>query len=175
MTIHIETQRLIMRDIEPEDAQGIFALDSDPEVHRYLGNNPIKTLDQACDIISHIRRQYIENGIGRWAVIEKESGLFVGWSGLKLEQEVRVGVSYHDIGYRLRKEFWGKGFATETAIESIRYGFEQLGYPQISAAAHVDNLGSNRVLQKAGLVVEETSELDGDLHHWYTIRNPHQQ
>src|SRR5690606_20268462 len=71
MKIHIETTRLLMRDLMDEDVQGMFAMDSDAEVHTFLGKKPIKTLEEAQKYIDAIKRQYIENGISRWAVVEK--------------------------------------------------------------------------------------------------------
>lgn len=69
--IKAETERLILRELVVMDATDIFEMDSDPEVHLYLGNNPITTLQQAEDGIQYINKQYTENGIGRWAVVEK--------------------------------------------------------------------------------------------------------
>lgn len=168
MNIHIETDRLILRDMEDYDVEGIFALDSDPEVHEYLGKNPIKTIEQAKEVINYVRNQYKEHGIGRWAVIDKRTNEFMGWSGLKFEQNVRE-FDYFDLGYRFRKEFWGKGIATETALASIKYGFEELELDQISGAADVNNIASNKILQKAGLKFVETFEFEGIPHHWYSI------
>ena len=82
MQIFIETDRLILREITADDAPAMFDLDSDPEVHRYLGNHPVLHIREIETIITHIRRQYAENGIGRWAVVDKETGEFAGWSGL---------------------------------------------------------------------------------------------
>jgi ribosomal-protein-alanine N-acetyltransferase len=73
MQVFLETDRLIIREILPSDEVGMFELDSDPEVHKYLGNKPITNLEQARLNIEFIRQQYKDNGIGRWAVIEKES------------------------------------------------------------------------------------------------------
>jgi RimJ/RimL family protein N-acetyltransferase len=78
MKVFVETERLILREMLPEDEKGMFELDSDPEVHRYLGNNPVKSIDQVRNIINSVRLQYKENGIGRWAVIEKASNEFIG-------------------------------------------------------------------------------------------------
>ena len=96
MNIHIETPRLIIRDVELYDAEGIFQLDSDPEVHKYLGENPIKTMLEAKKIIEYIRNQYIEHGIGRWAIIDKKTCDFIGWTGLKYEQQIRNSFNYYD-------------------------------------------------------------------------------
>jgi ribosomal-protein-alanine N-acetyltransferase len=79
MKIHIETERLLMRDLMNEDVHGMFIMNSDVEVQKFLGNKPISTLEEAKKMIDSIKQQYIENGIGRWAVVEKKSGDFVGW------------------------------------------------------------------------------------------------
>lgn len=169
MNIHAETDRFVLRDIEESDRDGIFALDSDPEVHRYLGTQPITTLEQARDIIQYIRKQYVENGIGRWAIIDKESNDFVGWTGLKYEKQVRAEFDYYDIGYRLRREYWGRGIATETAVESLRYGFEKMKLEEICGAADVNHLASNHILQKIGLNFYERFEFEGTLANFYKI------
>jgi len=169
MQIQIETNRLILRAIEASDAQGIFELDSDPEVHRYLGEKPIKSIEEAKAIVKYIQKQYEENGVARWAIIDKMTNEFVGWSGLKYEKEVRSEMDYYDLGYRLKKKFWGRGIATETALESLKYGFQTINLKEIYAGAHIENIASNNVLQKAGLKFIETFEYDKEPHHWYKI------
>lgn len=169
MQVFIETPRLLLREIVEADAPGLFALDSDPEVHRYLGNRPVTSLAESEAIVQHVRRQYTENGIGRWAVVDKITGDFIGWSGLKYETNLRSGQPYYDLGYRLRRQYWGKGIASETARAALEYGFTRLRLPAIFAAAHVDNAASNRILQKVGLRFLETFELDGATHNWYGL------
>lgn len=169
MKIYIETDRLILREIEEYDVQGILELDSDPEVHRYLGEKPIKSIEESESIIRYIRNQYEEDGMGRWAVIDKMTNEFIGWSGLKYEKEVREEMHYYDLGYRLKKKFWGKGIATETALESLKYGFQKMDLKEIYAGAHVENIASNKVLQKVGLTYLETFEYDNEPHNWYKI------
>ena len=168
MKIHVETDRLILRDIEEYDAKGIFKLDSDPDVHEFLGKTPIKTIEEARQIIEHIRNQYIKNGIGRWAIIDKKTEDFIGWTGLKYEEGLR-SFNYYDLGYRLRKKYWGKGIATETAIASLKYGFEKLDLKEIGAAADVNHLVSNQILKKIGLKFIDTFHYDGEPHNWYKI------
>src|SRR5690606_25147557 len=119
MEIFVETKRLILREILPTDIDGFFELDADPEVHRYLGNKPVKNKQQVVDVINFIRQQYLDNGIGRWAMIEKETNNFIGWAGLKLEKiKINNHINYYDLGYRLIRKHWGKGFATEGATAS---------------------------------------------------------
>ena len=93
MKIHFETKRLIVRDLEELDSKGIFELDSDPEVHKYLGNKPIKTIREAEEVVNSIRKQYDKNGIGRWAIIDKSSEEFIGWTGLKYEENLEQSSS----------------------------------------------------------------------------------
>ena len=69
----IETERLILREILPSDADAMFELDSDPEVHRYLGNAPVKSRKKILEIIDFIRGQYNVFGIGRWAVVRRRT------------------------------------------------------------------------------------------------------
>jgi len=170
MKIHFETERLIIRDLEEFDAKGIFELDSDPKVHEFLGKNPIKTIKEAEGVINGIRQHYVANGIGRWAIIDKKTNDFIGWTGLKYEQKVRENFNYYDLGYRLRSKYWGKGIATEAAIESLKYGFETLNLNEICAAAAIDNVASNKILRKIGLGFIETFEHHGIHCNWYSIK-----
>jgi ribosomal-protein-alanine N-acetyltransferase len=173
MQIFVETERLILREIVPEDEQGLFELDSDPEVHRYLGNKPVKSLDEIRNVITFIRQQYVDNGIGRWAVVERRSGAFIGWSGLKLvKDEFNGQTDFYDLGYRFIKRHWGKGYATETAIASVKYGFDTMGLKKINGMAHIGNLASQNVLQKAGLKFVNTFNYEDFQKNWYELNNP---
>jgi len=170
MKIFAETERLLLRELLPSDDSGMFELDSDSEVQRYLGNNPIKQIEEARNTIEFIRQQYLENGIGRWAVIEKETKSFVGWAGLKYVRETtNCHTNYYDLGYRFIKRFWGYGYATEAAKASIDFGFEQLKIKDIYAMADVSNGASRRVLEKVGLTYVETFDLNGIPHNWFRI------
>lgn len=168
MTIYAETPRLLLREIVESDAQDLFELDRDPQVHRFLGNRPLKHFEQVLPIIAFIRKQYAENGIGRWAVIEKASGDFLGWSGLKLESmETNGHRDYYDLGYRLKPSAWGKGYASESARGALSYGFETMNLPLISGAAHTENIGSIRVFEKLGFDRIESFVHDGDRCYWF--------
>ncbi|MEM6966683.1 MAG: GNAT family N-acetyltransferase [Bacteroidota bacterium] len=152
MKFHVETERLIMRDFREEDAEGIFKLDSNPSVVQYLHMAPMNSLQQAIEQIEHVRSQYEKNGIGRWVLIEKATNSFVGWSGLKFENHPLLNnqQDYYDVGYRLLPEYWGRGYATESAIASVQYGWEKMGLKKMNAAAHSENLASKNVLKKIG-------------------------
>lgn len=153
MKIYAETERLILREIVIEDTGDMFRLDSDPRVHTYLGNNPIKCMGKARTYVDYIRMQYERYGIGRWAAIEKSSGNWIGWTGLKLnfENEMNGHKNYYDIGYRFMPEYWGKGYATESSIAARDYFFEHFKGEKLCGLAELDNAASCRVLEKIGL------------------------
>lgn len=173
-----ESERLLYRELLPSDAEAMFVMDSNPEVHRYLGGNPTQTIEETRRIIEMVRKQYIDNGIGRFAAILKETGEWIGWVGLKLERNVNGHDTFYDIGYRLRPEFWGKGYATESARAFVDYGFNILKADKICAYADESNKASRRALEKAGLKYINTFDSDylkkenDERAVWYEIVNP---
>jgi ribosomal-protein-alanine N-acetyltransferase len=167
----IETERLFYRELVNSDAPSILELDSDPAVHQYLGNQPIKHIAEANEIITFIRKQYVDNGIGRWAIIEKNTDNFVGWGGFKLiTDKVNGHQNYYDLGYRLIKKHWGKGYATEASLAAVNYGFEELLLPVIHAIADVKNLQSRKVLEKCGFARKGLFDYDLSPHFWFELR-----
>lgn len=167
MQIFIETERLVIRELLPSDDEDILELDSDPDVHEFLGKSPIKTIEEARNVIAFIRRQYIDNGIGRWAIVEKESGNFIGWTGFKLITDtINNHSNYYDLGYRLIKKYWGKGYATEAAAACCNYGFNHLAQIKLYAITDVGNANSRKVLEKVGFKCLETFDYDSVPHFW---------
>ena len=173
MSVFVETERLLLRELVADDAPGMFAMDSDPEVHRYLGNNPLVSITQSQEQITFIQQQYREHGIGRWAVVDKQTGNFVGWSGLKLITEpLHQQTHFYELGYRFLRQYWGRGYATEAARASLHYGFDTLGLAAIYSMAEVHNQASNQVLRKLGFAFVEQFDFQGEPHNWYEIRRP---
>lgn len=172
MTKSIETERLYFRELEPTDDAGMFELDSNPEVHTYLGNNPVKTIEESRAAIDFIREQYRTNGIGRWAALLKETGEFIGWAGLKLERNVNGHDSHYDLGYRFIQKHWGKGYASEAAAAFVDYGFNVMNLEKINATADPSNGASRKVLERVGLKFIETFDHEGEEEVWYEMVNP---
>ena len=170
LNIIIETERFFLREIVEEDVHDFFELDSNPKVHTYLGNNPVKTLEESAAQIRNILDQYEKNGIGRLAIIDKNSTDLIGWSGLKYETSVRQEFNYYDLGYRLKEQYWGKGIATETAIASLNYGFRTLNLEEICGAADKKHGASNAILKKIGLQPGEEFIYDGEVCNWYSLK-----
>lgn len=157
MDITIETERLILRELLPSDDEAMFELDSNPEVHKYLGNKPVTTIEECRTTIELVRKQYIENGIGRFAMIEKSSGNFAGWTGLKfIKVPINNHINFYEVGYRLIQKYWGKGYATESTKASLSYAFEKLHANEVYGITNVENLQSKKVLEKCGLKLIET-------------------
>lgn len=175
MKYHIETERLLLRELRDCDLEGMFELDSNPKVHRYLGNKPITKIEQAQANIDNIKSQYIERGIGRFAVIEKASGAFIGWSGIKFNtgEKERFGekMDFYDVGYRFIERFWGKGYASESAIAVLDYGFKELKLQTIVGTADAENIASNKILKSIGLQYKETFPFEDVMLHWYVLKN----
>ncbi|WPO92175.1 GNAT family N-acetyltransferase [Chryseobacterium sp. HR92] len=166
----IETKRLILRKLEETDVERIFLLDSNPEVMKYLGK-PVATKEESKEVIQMIRKQYEENGVGRLAVIEKESGLLIGWCGLKLLTKPINGYkNVLELGYRFIPEFWGKGYATETTERTLEYGFIELNANVIYAYADSGNTGSRYILGKLGFENMGEFEEDGVMCSWYELK-----
>ena len=153
MIFNIETERLLLRELRATDLEGMFELDSNPLVHQYLGNKPIKTKAEAQKILASVLNQYTERGIGRWAVIHKQTGEFMGWSGLRLNTEYNMNgfTKYYDVGYRLIPKYWGKGYATESGKVAVNYAFTTLKLPELYATTEIGNQASHNALLKLGL------------------------
>jgi [ribosomal protein S5]-alanine N-acetyltransferase len=170
MKIFAETDRFLLREILTTDINEMFELDSDPEVHKYLGNKPVRNKEQIENVINSIRQQYIDHGIGRWAIIDKTTNQFIGWAGLKLvTEDTNNHKNFYDIGYRLIKKYWGQGIATETAIATLEYAFDKLNIDTVYASAHCENEGSNKILKKIGLNFIETFYYQDIKCNWYKI------
>ena len=150
-----DSARLHFRPFLESDTGGMFALDSDPSVHRYLGGiggHMVTVPAQSLAMIRFIQAQYAANGIGRWAVLLRETGEFMGWAGLKLVAGPINGQhDFYDLGYRFRPRFWGQGYGYEAARAWLDHGFEALQLPRICAYADAQNVASRRILTKIGL------------------------
>ena len=168
MNIVLETERLILRTFTIDDVQLIYDLNLDPDVTRYTFD-PITDFEQAKEILEKtILPQYALYNHGRWAILLKQGLEFIGWCGLK----VRPERNEIDLGYRFRKKFWGKGYATEAAFACIKYGFEKLNLPRIIGRAIPENISSLKVLEKCGMTYLGEEIVDGYLHKTYEVLNP---
>ncbi|MGH1336142.1 MAG: GNAT family N-acetyltransferase [Aureispira sp.] len=170
MSILIETPRLILRALEKTDVLGLFELDSQPKVHEFIGTPPLTKPEQALAIIKVLQQQYQENGIGRYAVIDKASNNFLGWCGLKLWRTPLNGqINFYELGYRFIPKYWGKGYATESAQAWVNYGFDNFQIEALYAITDPLNVNSKKVLQKVGFTETEEIDWEGEPVSWFEL------
>lgn len=139
-----------------EDCGALEVLWSDLETMRYIGDGSAWDLSKIRERIERAIRMQRDRGMTFWTLIERDSGLVIGQGGL-------VPIDFNgaevELGYRLGKSFWGKGYASEIARASAAYGFESLGLKKLVAVTDRENLASRRVLIKTGFVEEGVSDV----------------
>jgi RimJ/RimL family protein N-acetyltransferase len=157
--VFLETERLILRRFTADDVDNLVSLDGDPVVMRYITGGPPtprETLEH--DHLPYYLGCYERyEGYGFWAVIEKASGEFLGWFHFRPAEGAPEDEP--ELGYRLRRSAWGKGYGTEGARALIRKGFTELGVRRVVAFAYQENVASTRVMEKAGMRLVRTFRL----------------
>ena len=161
----LETKRTFLRPLTIEDAKHFYNLNLDIEVLRFTGDRAFQSVDEAKAFLSNYD-QYEKYGVGRLAVIDKESREFMGWCGLKFSPDVNE----YDIGFRFFKSFWNQGFATETALKCLEFGFRDLHLEEIVGRAMANNKTSIKVLEKLGMTFKKTFDFDREKGVIYSIR-----
>jgi RimJ/RimL family protein N-acetyltransferase len=155
----LRTDRLLLRHWRDDDRAPFAALNADPEVMRHfpapLGREESDALADAIE--ADLERE----GWGWWALEVSGTGAFIGFAGLR-----RVGFEAHftpavEIGWRLAREAWGHGYATEAARGAARYGFEELGLDEIVSFTAAGNARSRAVMERLGM----THDAGGDFDH----------
>jgi ribosomal-protein-alanine N-acetyltransferase len=146
----LETERLILRKFTPADLDALVEMRSDPEVNKYLGGTRLQNAQAIKNRMQAYMDSYDKHGFGACAMIWKETGEMIGWSGLQpLEETGEI-----EIGYGLKKEFWGTGIGHECAMAWLQFGFEKAGAQRIVALAEPENVGSRRIMEKCGMHYE---------------------
>ncbi|MFB9908770.1 GNAT family N-acetyltransferase [Allokutzneria oryzae] len=150
MRVFLETDRLVLRQFTEADEDNLVALDGDAEVMRYLtGGAPTPRAEVREQVLPRFL-WYYENfpGYGFWAAENRES-TFLGWFHFRPNDGAPEGEV--ELGYRLHRAAWGKGYATEGSRALIDKGFRELGVQRVTASTMFVNSGSRRVMEKCGL------------------------
>ena len=149
MVVFLETARLVLRRLTLDDLDDLVALDGDPEVMRFLtggSGTPREEIER--EILPRWLGYYEQyDGFGFWAAIERATGEFLGWFSFRPHEDPPPGEV--ELGYRLRRAAWGRGYATEGARALIRKGFTEFGVTRVIANTYEYNVGSRRVMEKA--------------------------
>jgi RimJ/RimL family protein N-acetyltransferase len=175
MNLIVETERLLIRPFERSDAESLFEMDKNPNVHKYLWKKPVGNIDEIYAYIEMVQKQYSERGIGRFSTILKESNELIGWTGIKfVNDHVENGnTNFYDYGYRLNEKFWNKGYASEATKAWFKYGFNEMKIKEMNAYTHAENGASNHILEKNGMhLMQEYEAEDGITWKWWQMINP---
>jgi RimJ/RimL family protein N-acetyltransferase len=162
----LKTERLSLREFASEDCDALATILSDPQTMRYYP----APFDRAAvaDWIQRNRTRYANDGYGLWAMILNSTHELTGDCGL-VRQSVD-GVDEIEIGYHVRRDLWGQGYATEAARASRDYGFATLGADRLISLIRPENLASRRVAEKNGMTIWKEVTRANLLHYVYAIR-----
>jgi len=154
-TIH--TERLTLRPLTLDDTETLHRIYQTENILQYFPPTPPPTHERIQRFIERQQEHWERDGNGNWGFVPKGESQVIGWVGLTFIPELNET----EVGYLLDKPYWSKGFATEAARASIRFGFEDRTLDHIIALVHTDNMGSRRVIEKCGMTYEETIHIWG--------------
>jgi RimJ/RimL family protein N-acetyltransferase len=159
--IVLTTDRLLLRPWRDADREPFGAMSTDPEVMEFF---PIPlTREESDAFVDRTEQGFAERGWGWFAIEERASGAFVGVSGLapvRFEAHFTPAI---EIGWRLARSAWGKGFATEAARASVRFAFDELGLDEVVAFADAENARSLAVMRRLGMTHDPADDFDDPL------------
>ena len=160
----IQTNRFYLREKQLSDAKDMYLLNIDPEVIKYTGDPPFKDEDEALAFIKNYDH-FRKHGFGRWVIVDKQNDEYLGWCGLKKHEDGMI-----DLGYRIKKEHWSKGIASEAAAACVDYGFTVLNINEIVGRSASANAASIRILEKIGMQFWKKDTCDGiEDSVWYKV------
>ena len=157
-----ETPRLVLRPWLPTDRELFARMNADPRVMRFFPATLSR--EESDGFFDLIERRFLDYGYGLWAVDRKDTGEWIGFVGLVYRPRCDFNAPFapcHEVGWRLRAEHWGHGFAPEAARFALQFGFEPLQLEEIVSFTVPANLPSRRVMEKIGL----EWDADGDFEH----------
>jgi len=160
--VFLETPRLRLRPFVPEDAEAVFRYRRDPDLMRYIPVGADKTIGDTRKLIDWYIAHQEKYGFSKWAVELRQTGELIGDSGLLLLED---GPDF-ELGYRLAREYWDRGFATECGRAWLEAAFSTFGLQRVVAFAHPEHAASIRVMAKLGKGVREAGAL---LWHGYRL------
>lgn len=158
MPIAIETERLILRPWRENDFDAFAAMAADPKVMEFLLPLPDRAASDAN--AERLKTHIEEHGFGFWAMELRGLAPFIGFTGLLPLKPDAPYAPAVEIGWRLARPHWGKGYAVEAAKASLKYGFDELGLKEIVALTVPANIRSQQVMRRIGMVRNEADDFD---------------
>lgn len=155
--VSLETDRLILRMFRESDIDTYAEMCADPEVMRYIGDGQSLTRPMAWRNLAMMAGHWSLRGYGLWAIEERTSNAFIGRIGFWYPE----GWPGFELGWTLRRPFWGKGYATEGAHAALRIAFTQLDQPHVISLIHPENAASMRVAERLGERRVDVTEVFG--------------
>jgi RimJ/RimL family protein N-acetyltransferase len=154
----METERLVMRRWREEDRAPFAAMNADPEVMEHF---PARlTRAESDGLVDRIEAQFDRLGYSLWALEVRESGEFIGFTGLALQTFEAPFLPAVEIGWRLARPAWGHGYAIEAARRAARYAFEGAGLDGIISMTAVPNVRSQAVMRRLGMTRDPAEDFD---------------
>lgn len=154
--ILLRTPRLILRSWRPDDLATFAALNTDPEVMRYLGEE--LSTEQATQLADDIHARFLQRGFGMLPVERSDDGVFLGICGINYTH----WYPDEEIGWRFAKEHWGNGYATESAAAWMEWAFTELGVPRLISVTDLPNQRSIAVMKRLGMTFDHEAELEDE-------------
>ncbi|MFB6722143.1 GNAT family N-acetyltransferase [Kribbella sp. NPDC056345] len=154
----LTTDRLLLRQWRDADREPFAALNADPVVMEHFPR-PV-TREESDALIDRASASISGQGWGLWAVEVRETGEFIGFTGLAVPRFEAAFLPGVEIGWRLAKGAWGNGYATEAALAALDFGFGPVGLSEILSFTATTNVPSQRVMQKIGMIHDEAGDFD---------------
>ena len=153
MKVILKTKRLLLRQFDEKDLENLVELDSDPEVLRYISDGQIPSREDLQQVLVRILEQYRQSDrYGLWACESLSSHEFLGWFHMRPFKEAPEEI---ELGYRLKRSAWGKGFATEGSLALLKQAFVEWKTQKVVATTMEENLASRHVMEKLGMALEK--------------------
>jgi len=162
----LETERLFLRHLTTDDVDAIFAVIGDPETMKFYSQT--FTRDDAVRWVARSQERYCSDGYGLFAVVLKSSGEVIGDCGL-VRQDIE-GESMLEVGYHVRRDHWGHGYATEAARACLNYAFRNLAADKVVSLILPENLPSRGVAERNGMTIERQVSFHGSPHLMYAMK-----
>ncbi|MBD0739134.1 GNAT family N-acetyltransferase [Streptomyces sp. CBMA29] len=153
----IRTPRLVLRRWREDDIAPMAEINADPEVMRYIGDGLPRDLEQTAESIERWEEEWDDEGFGLFAVELLASGELAGFTGLSVPAFLPEVLPAVEVGWRLGRQFWGQGYASEAAHATLEFALQDRGLDRVISIAQIGNDASENVMRKLGMVPDRTT------------------